>query len=283
MGPGGAPAAAQRRGRTTWTREETPAGWAASREGGGDPGPGWCSGGGSGSHAHLSIAASRGDQVAICETRVGVDHRQIHSEILALRVEPVDDLDADAFLPVLALDEDEVRVTFMRASSRSTLPQSAMFRCSPCARGGSAARPRHVAVAGLARPCAAGGAGAGRAPGRLAGEAPRTSRWSDVWRGPDPRALVEQSQRAQPVVLGSRGRGVALGPGTGLGQPRRAARCRLPGGDRPPSGSMSPAVGSFSGGRRSVSCRPSRCTAAEPPPSGRQGRSDRAVVPLAGE
>jgi len=63
VGPGGAPAAAQRRGRTTWTREETPAGWAACREGGTERGPGWRPGGRSGSRAHLSIAASRGDQV----------------------------------------------------------------------------------------------------------------------------------------------------------------------------------------------------------------------------
>src|SRR5689334_8276397 len=38
VGPGGAPAAAQRRGRTTWRREETPAEW-GSLPRRGDPGP----------------------------------------------------------------------------------------------------------------------------------------------------------------------------------------------------------------------------------------------------
>src|SRR3954470_16156393 len=38
-GPGGAPAAAQRRGRTTWTRDEAPADFVACREGDGPGGP----------------------------------------------------------------------------------------------------------------------------------------------------------------------------------------------------------------------------------------------------
>jgi len=58
-GPGGAPAAAQRRGRTTWKRDEAPAGWNGCREGE-DPGPGGCARAGSGSRVHFSIAASTG-------------------------------------------------------------------------------------------------------------------------------------------------------------------------------------------------------------------------------
>src|SRR3954465_6697799 len=67
-GPGGAPAAAQRRGRPTWTRDEPAAGWLGRRggptEGTGGYSPrkrrGWGALGAAGSRAHLSIASSVG-------------------------------------------------------------------------------------------------------------------------------------------------------------------------------------------------------------------------------